>query len=62
MTMADQSTPPAAANIGGDLKDIEAAIERVRAGSITESAAFEVIGRIIERRAAPAETYQKPWG
>lgn len=62
MTMTNQPNPPATANVDGDLTDIEAAIGRVRAGALTESAAFDVIGRIIERRAAPAEIYQKPWG
>lgn len=61
MTMTDQSTPPAA-NISGDLSEIESTIDRVRTGAMTETAALELIGRIVERRATPVETYQKPWG
>ena len=45
-----------------ELEEIEGILLRARTGALPEDAAFEAIGRIVERRTATVETYQKPWG
>jgi len=46
----------------GELAEIETIIGQARDGYLAEEVAFEAIGRIVHRRTAAAETYQKPWG
>lgn len=54
-----QNVPGSAA---AEWDEIETIIGRAREGVLAEEAAFEAIGRIVHRRTAAAETYQKPWG
>ena len=56
MTMNDPS-----AN-ASTLGEIERIIAEAREGSLDEADALEAIGRIVTRREAPVETYQKPLG
>lgn len=66
MGMIDQGHPqndaPEGDILRGDLGQIEAAVEAARAGRLSETEAFDAIARVIRRRSADAEIYQKPWG
>jgi len=64
MTMTDQSSRQSPNVRPSGFAQIEAVIERARAGELTEEGAFAAISRIVRERAAgaSAETYQKPWG
>lgn len=62
MTTPDQSNQKMSGSAAGELAEIEAIIGQARDGSLAEEVAFEAIGRIVRRRTAAAETYQKPWG
>lgn len=44
------------------LGQVEAAVEAARAGRLSEDEAFEAIARIVRKRSADEEIYQKPWG
>lgn len=62
MTTPDQGNQTKSGSAAGELAEIETIIGQARDGSLAEDAAIEAIGRIVHRRAAAAETYQKPWG
>lgn len=62
MSTPDHSNQNISGSAAGELAEIETIIGQVRDGSLGEDAAFAAIGRIVDRRAAAAETYQKPWG
>ena len=64
MTMTDHS-PLESPNVSAaGFSEIEAVVDRVRAGELTDEDAFAAVTRIVHERAAEAaaRTYQKPWG
>lgn len=48
--------------LSGTLGEIEAVLERARTGAVGEEGALATIERVLRRRGARAETYQKPLG
>lgn len=62
MSTPDQNTRNMSGSAAGELAEIETIIGQARDGYLAEEVAFEAIGRIVHRRTAAAETYQKPWG
>jgi Rod binding domain-containing protein len=57
-----QTTAPQGDVATDGFGEIEAAVEAARAGRLSEDDAFEAIARVVRRRSADAEVYQKPWG
>lgn len=62
MSTPDHSNQKTSGSAAGELAEIETILGQARDGSLAEDAAFDAISRVVHRRAAAAETYQKPWG
>lgn len=62
MTTIDQSVQGHPAPAEPELDEIARLVAAAREGAIATDQAFAAIGRLVNKRARTAETYQKPWG